>query len=324
MIDIISLLASAPNNFVIRDALVRCAEVVDSHSNISCSISGGADSDMMLDMLLRCGAKGKTRFVFFNTGIEYRARLEHLKFLEEKYGIQIERVNALKAIPTCVREYGAPFVSKLASQYIYRLQKHNFQWEDEPYDVLVRRYPQCQTALKWWCNCRPEGSTTTQFIIGRNKLLKEFMVENSPAFKISDKCCEYAKKKTAAVYDKSHPFDLKCIGVRKSEGGVRAAVYKNCFSESQGGIDQFRPIFWLRDADKEEYCAHYGVTHSACYTEYGFRRTGCVGCPYDLNLWQDLDALERYEPALHKLATTVFRDSYEYTRAYQEYRAAHS
>lgn len=35
------LLASAPDNFVIRDALVRCAEIVDSHNNIYCSVSGG-------------------------------------------------------------------------------------------------------------------------------------------------------------------------------------------------------------------------------------------------------------------------------------------
>lgn len=324
MIDTTELLASAPANFVIRDALIRCAEVVDGHNNIYSFVSGGADSDVMLDMLMRCGARDKTRFVFINTGVEYRATLEHLNFLEEKYDIQIERISALKAIPTCVREYGAPFISKFASSYIYRLQSHNFQWEDEPLDVLLRKYPNCSSALKWWCNYQPEGSTTTQYIIGRNKLLKEFMIENPPTFKISDKCCTYAKKKTAATYDRSHPFDMKCIGVRKSEGGVRAAVYKNCFTESQGGIDQFRPIFWLRDADKEEYCTHYGVTHSACYTEYGFRRTGCVGCPYNLNLWQDLETLERYEPALYKLATTVFRDSYEYTRAYQEYRAAHS
>lgn len=324
MIDTTELLASVPDNFVIRDALIRCAEIVDSHNDIYCAISGGADSDVMLDMLLRCGARDKTRFAFINTGVEYRATLEHLKFLEEKYGIQIDRVNALKAIPTCVREYGAPFISKYVSQKIYALQSHNFRWEDEPLEILKNRYPNCTSALKWWCNCRPDGSTTTQYIIGRNKLLKEFMIENPPTFKISDKCCTYAKKKASAVYEKSHPFDLKCLGIRKSEGGVRAMTYQTCFTEEQDGIDQFRPVFWLRDADKEEYCDHYGVTHSACYTEYGLRRTGCVGCPYALNLRQDLEALERYEPALYRLATTVFKDSYEYTRAYQEYRAAHS
>lgn len=86
----------------------------------------------MLDMLIQCGAIDKTRFAFFNTGVEYRATLEHLKDLEEKYGIQIERINALKSIPTCVREFGVPFISKSVSENINRLQRHGFQWEDEP------------------------------------------------------------------------------------------------------------------------------------------------------------------------------------------------
>lgn len=41
MIDTTELLASAPANFVIRDALIRCAEVVDGHNNIYSFVSGG-------------------------------------------------------------------------------------------------------------------------------------------------------------------------------------------------------------------------------------------------------------------------------------------
>ena len=87
-----SIIADAPDNFVIRNALVKCYEVVHEHSKIICSVSGGGDSDVMLDMLLRCGAKEKTAFVFFNTGLEYQATLEHLRALEDKYGITIEKI----------------------------------------------------------------------------------------------------------------------------------------------------------------------------------------------------------------------------------------
>ena len=86
---------------------------------------------MMLDLLLRCGAKEKTDFIFFNTGLEYAATHEHLEFLEKKYDIKIQRRPAIKSIPTCIREYGYPFWSKFVSEMIYRLQRHNFQWEDE-------------------------------------------------------------------------------------------------------------------------------------------------------------------------------------------------
>lgn len=36
-----TIIANAPDNFVIRNALVKCYEVVHEHNKIVCSISGG-------------------------------------------------------------------------------------------------------------------------------------------------------------------------------------------------------------------------------------------------------------------------------------------
>jgi hypothetical protein len=132
----------------------------------------------MLDMLVRCGAKDKTDFYFSDTGLEYRATHDHLDFLEKKYGITINRVRAKKSITTCIREYGAPFWSKFASEMIYRLQKHGFKWEDKPFDELYKEYPKCKTALEWWCNV--STGNTTQYIIARAPYLKEFMIATPP------------------------------------------------------------------------------------------------------------------------------------------------
>ena len=41
-----SIIASAPDNFVIRDALARCFEVVQEHKHIVCSCSGGGATVM--------------------------------------------------------------------------------------------------------------------------------------------------------------------------------------------------------------------------------------------------------------------------------------
>lgn len=41
MIDLQQLIAEAPDNFVIQNALIRCAEVVAEHTKIVCSVSGG-------------------------------------------------------------------------------------------------------------------------------------------------------------------------------------------------------------------------------------------------------------------------------------------
>jgi len=41
IVDIDKLLADAPNNFVIEDALAKCVEVLEEHKKVMCSISGG-------------------------------------------------------------------------------------------------------------------------------------------------------------------------------------------------------------------------------------------------------------------------------------------
>lgn len=151
----------------------------------------GSDSDVMLDMMIRCGAKDKTTFIFFDTGLEYAATKEHIKFLEEKYGIEIKAVRPKKPIPLSVSNYGVPFWSKYASDMIHRLQRNGFRFEDEPYDVLIERYPRCKTALEWWCGYS-EG--TTMYSIDRAPYMKEFMVQNPPTFQINFTCCQHAKK----------------------------------------------------------------------------------------------------------------------------------
>ncbi len=319
MVDIEEILSSAPDNFVIKNALQKCYEVLREHNNVMCSISGGADSDVMLDMILRCGGRDKTTFVFFNTGLEYKATLEHLDELEEKYKIHIERVRAVKSIPTSCREYGIPFWGKHASEMIYRLQKHGFKWEDKPFEELIEEYPHCKTALEWWCNKRTGKSNL--YFIDRAPFLKEFMIQNPPQFKVSDMCCEYAKKKVSHRFEKGRDFDMGCTGVRKAEGGIRSGTFTDCFSSGENGrTDMFRPIFWFEDSDKDEYCKHYGIVHSRCYTEYGLKRTGCVGCPFGKNFEQELEILHKHEPQLGIAAENVFGISYEYTRQYLEFR----
>lgn len=314
------ILMEAPDNFIIKDALNVCYSVLQEHNSVMCSVSGGSDSDVMVDMIVRCGGKEKTDFVFFDTGLEYQATRDHLKFIENKYGIIINIIKAKKAIPSCVKEYGVPFYSKFASEMMYRLQKHNFKWEDKSFDDLLKEYPKCKTALKWWCNVS-EGSTQ-QYIIDRYPYLKEYIINNPPDFKISAKCCDYSKKKPSHDYVIKNNIDLICIGIRKSEGGHRAAVHKTCFSEasSSESTDSFRPVFWLRDVDKEEYCEHYGVIHSKCYTDYGLIRTGCFGCPFGKRFEKELESIQNFEPNLYVAANSIFGDSYEYTRKYLQFR----
>lgn len=334
------------DNEAIFNSLVITNSKINSplYNNVMCSISGGSDSDIMLDLIHKVDIDKKTNYVFFDTGLEYQATKEHLKELEEKYNIEIKREKAVKSIPICCREYGQPFISKIVSERIEVLQRYGFKFEDKPFEELIQEYcievPRekailnrnlyvevdgkfyrgCCAPIRWWCNgfARKDG-VLGKYNIGYNKYLKEFMVANPPTFRISGKCCTYAKKKVSSNYQKNNNIDLNIYGVRKSEGGARASAYKNCFSEDVEGVDEYRPIFWYKNEDKRDYENTFNIVHSKCYSEYGLKRTGCAGCPFGRDFEKEVEIIEKYEPKLYKAVLNIFGESYEYTRKYKEF-----
>lgn len=308
---------------MILDMFSKIPRMLETHSVVLVFISGGSDSDIMLDAIYRMDTEKKARYIYCGTGMEYEATKKHLQYLEEKYSIHIETVDPILPIPTCCRKYGVPFWSKRVSELIYRLQKHNFKWEDRPFEELIQEYPRCRAALRWWCNQFPrkDNGSESALNIDYAPYLKEYMIENPPPMPISAKCCQKAKKEPAAKFEKEQNADLVCLGLRKAEGGNRALKFKSCMTFSDNGTaDAYRPIFWLKNEDKEAYESFYGVTHSDCYVIWGMDRTGCPGCPYGKNFEQELELMQKYEPKFYRAAVKVFGASYEYTRGYLEFR----
>ena len=325
MIDEFLKMTADTDNFTVYTSMCKAQRILMRSYDPICSISGGSDSDIVLDLIHKIDENNKVTYFWIDTGLEYTATKEHLDYLEQKYGIEIIRLKPDKPIPTCVREYGIPFLSKYVSEQMMRLQAHNFQWEDEPLEVLLKKYPKCKIALQWWCNAYYTAENGVQqmsrFSISRNKWLKEFLIQNPPDFPISNKCCEHAKKKPAKQFIKDMGADLEITGIRKAEGGIRSANYKTCFSECKSkGCNTYRPIFWYTDSDKHDYEEFYKIEHSRCYTEYGLKRTGCVGCPFSKHINEELAVIGKYEPDLYKAAMHIFGKSYEYTAKYREFQ----
>lgn len=299
---------------VIYKSLLKTNAVLNRHNKIMCSISGGSDSDIILDIISKYNDQSKIEYVWFDTGLEYQATKDHLIYLENRHNIKIRRLKAKKSIPQSCKEKGQPFMNKYASEMIYRLQLNNFNWKDDAFEKLYKKYPNCKIALNWWCNNSGEGSS---FNISRNKYLKEYMIDNPPKFKISGKCCDYAKKDISKELVKKEGFDLIVMGIRKSEGGARSTAYKSCY---EIGKNKYMPIFWYTDEIKRKYEKLFDIKHSKCYTEYGLERTGCAGCPFSKRYTNELFVLDVYEPKLFKGVKNIFKDSYEYTRNYLIYR----
>lgn len=345
-------------NPVIRESFRKANKIINDvkYKKILCSVSGGADSDVMLDICYKVDVDKKVEYVFFDTGLEYQATRDHLRALEYKYDIKIHREKPIKPIPYVAKHIGQPFVSKLVSEYMMRLQKFGFKFENLPFEVLVKKYcvkanedkadslnkkredtgknvisgwyhlgdnwyRGCVSALKWWCNYKADDNTaTSKFNISRNTWLKEFLIDNPPWFNISNRCCSYAKKDVAKNYYKKHGIDLGIIGIRKAEGGARSTIYKTCYSVNNSGVDFYRPLFWYSNTDRKEYERRFVIKHSKCYTDYGLTRTGCVGCPYNTKLMKEVGIIKANEPNLYKATCNVFKDTYAYTEQYREFQ----
>lgn len=312
------VLNSAPENKLILNTMKKADLLLNSYKNPVCSISGGSDSDVMLDLLERVRNGRKITYVFFDTGIEYQATKNHLNDLEAQYGIEIVRRRAKKPVPVGCKEYGVPFLSKEISQKIYYLQKHGFEWEDAPLSELLDKYKNCKAGLKWW-SC--EQGENSNFNISRNIGMKEFILGAPPTFAISDKCCNGAKKDTAHEFLREQNAMLDIVGERRAEGGLRAVRHTSCFEPlHSSGVAKYMPLYFWSDEDKQRYKEHYGLCYSDCYEVYGMKRTGCCGCPFNSRFEQDLEIVKKYEPQLYKAAINIFGKSYEYTRAYRKFR----
>lgn len=307
----------------IFDGLIKAKSVLNSHNNIMVSVSGGADSDNMIDIVEHLRPrddKHRVTYVWFDTGVEMDATKRHLVYLENKYGITILRERGETQVAGAVRNVGYPFYSKKFSEYIGRLQKHNFQWEDEPFDVLLKKYPNCKAALRWWCNnWKDEPHKPLQSEIASAKYLKEFMIENPPTFSISNRCCNESKKKVGDATYKKYNFDIQLIGIRKAEGGARSTSIKSCMADGKHG-KQYYPLFWWKAEDKTAFENTYDITHSDAYTVYGCKRTGCAGCPFAGRYSKELAMLHQYEPKLANAVEHIFAPAYEYVNKYQEYK----
>lgn len=327
----------APAKFQAIQSIV--AKHLKQHPNAICSYSGGADSDILIDVIERArGIFGlpPVKYVFFNTGLEMQATKAHVKATAEKYGVEIETVRPKVNIVQASRKYGIPFVSKIMSAGLSEWQKKGVplsvaQEYDQAEDKqakrqeLKERYPKCESVLNFLCCCNSKGEPrpNIQLVINSSKYMRDFIGEYPPDFKISAECCTYCKKNIAHQVQKD--YDMVITGERRDEGGMRSVPRKDntsmCFTETSSGQYRLRPLYYVSDADKAWYKEYYGLRYSDAYEVYGLTRTGCCGCPISYKAIADLELIRPYEPNLVKAAWNIFGKSYTYRQEYNAYKA---
>lgn len=305
----------------ILDAVQKSLSVVndEKYEKILCSVSLGSDSDCLLDLTWRTSTRGNVDYVFMNPGLEMDATLKHKTYLENRYGIEIKEFKAKIPVPLAVKKSGIPFLSKTTSEFLKRLQRHNFDFANDgwkSYEELMAKYPNCKSALDWWCE-----QNGPAFNVNYHSFLKNFLIENPPTFPISPDCCTYSKKQTAHRLIDEGGYGLNITGVRSAENGQRKFRYKSCFDVKENGPDQYRALWWISDEDKKYYEDFFGIKHSDAYYEpYSLGRTGCSACSFARFYEHELEVLKENEPLKYKAALNIFSPAYEYTRAYHKYR----
>jgi len=308
------------------------------HPNAICSYSGGADSDIMIDLIERARAifyLPPIKYVFFNTGLEMKATKDHVRATAAKYGVEIEECRPKISIVTASRKYGIPFVSKIMSAGLSEWQKKGIplsiakEYEDaedkaEKRRELRERYPKCESVINFLCCCNSAGEPrpNIQLVINSSRYMRDFIGECPPDFQISAKCCDYCKKQVA--HRVQNAYDMIITGERRAEGGMRSVPRKDnstlCFGETSTGQYRLRPLYYVTDKDKAWYKDYYGVRYSDAYEVYGLTRTGCCGCPISHKAVDDLDKIRPYEPNVVKAAWNLFGKSYEYRAKYNQYK----
>lgn len=328
----------APRKFMAIEGII--ARRLREHPKAICSYSGGADSDILIDLIERVRHIHNlptVDYCFFNTGLEMMATKRHVKETAEKYGVTIVEHRPKKNIVLATREHGLPFISKIVSSAM-----ENVQTKDLPFSIkteyeeaedkaakrqeLRERYPGAETGINFLCCCNHAGEPRPdiQLVINSSPFLWEFMSEHPPDFKISAKCCDYCKKQVAHKVQKD--YEMVITGERRDEGGMRSVPRKGdanqtmCFSETSHGQYRLRPLYYVSDKDKQWYKETYGIRYSDAYEVYGFSRTGCCGCSISARATADLEMLQPYEPNVVKAAWNIFGDSYRYRKLYDEYR----
>lgn len=188
----------APHKFLAIESII--AKRLIEHPNAICSYSGGADSDIMIDVTERVRKQFSLppiKYVFFNTGLEMKATKEHVKATAQKYGIEIETVRPKINIVLAARKYGIPLVSKIMSAGLSEWQKKGIPLSiaDEYAEAenkaakraeLRERYPKCESVINFLCCCNAAGDPrpNIQLVINSSRYMLDFIRENPPAFQI--------------------------------------------------------------------------------------------------------------------------------------------
>ena len=102
------------NNFAVFDGYAKAQSVIQKCNSAVCSISGGSDSDIVLDIMHNVDENGKVTYFWIDTGLEYTATKEHID-RNTVSPLNVLRRQSL-SLPVCVNTECRSFQSMFRSR----------------------------------------------------------------------------------------------------------------------------------------------------------------------------------------------------------------
>lgn len=284
------------NEFLLHDRLTKIKSVIEEYgeNNFYVAFSGGKDSTVLSHLLDMALPTNKIPRVYANTGIELNMIRDFVLELQKEDN-RIVIIKPSVPIKKMLEAEGYPFKSKSHSEFVHRYQNSGKT-------LSVKQYLGERDDKEPWQRSCPKS------------LKYQFTGENT--LKISDKCCIRLKEDPVKRWSNENNKPYGIVGVMRAEGGRRRTAKCIVFTNKGKNLSKFQPLVAITKDWEDWFIKEYNIRICDIYKEpYNFERTGCKGCPFVINLQEELDTLEKYLPSERKQCEIIWKPVYdEYRR----------
>ena len=275
------------NELLLFDRIETIRQVNAKHDllhNAYLSFSGGKDSTVLHHLLDMALPNNEIPRVYIDTGIEYKM-VRDFVFRLAKDDPRFRIIHPSKPLKPMLESQGYPFKSKEHSIKVGLFQDGS----------------KAKSVLKY---ASGQGNfSCPKFLL--------YQFEEGLPFKVGGYCCLELKKKPAKKWMAENGKSITMTGMRKDEGGQRANI--GCIlTDKEGKLRKFHPLLvvpngweeWFIERERIELCELYKPP-------YNFKRTGCKGCPFALDLQEQLTKMALYLPNERAQCEALWKPVYE-------------
>lgn len=278
-------------DFLLQDRIQKIQSInslYDLENNAYIAFSGGKDSTVLSKLIDLALPNNKIPRVFINTGVEFKDIVSFVKE-SQKEDNRIVVVNAGVNLKEMLNDKGYPFKSKIFA--------HNLRiYQTMGMTNNVKRYYEDK---KYGVPKKLRSTFTPDFTL-----------------KVSEHCCDELKKKPIHKWALENNKTINVNGMRTTEGGGRR-MHPECTTfNSDKTLKSFSPLKPCEDNFVDWFVNSFSL--SLCklyYPPFNFSRTGCKGCPFSLDLKDQLHLMGDLLPNEQKQCEILWGPVYsEYRR----------